>query len=196
MRLTKLQVQERDEAIERLRGWIKPGDTVYTILDHVSSSGMSRHIRVVVPYTRDDNGQVDHLHPNHAIGLALGIRHGRHNGHVTDALLLQGCGMDMGFHLVYELSHCLYPEYQCLGKRRKCPSNYHNNYRSWEHCEGADGHFCHYDRNAGPLSSGLWVLQDGTTCPTCKGTGRLENPKRESWRLKHTDGYAVSHRWL
>lgn len=34
--------REREEAITKLREWIKPGDTVYTILDHVSSSGMSQ----------------------------------------------------------------------------------------------------------------------------------------------------------
>jgi hypothetical protein len=37
--------------------------------------------------------------------------------------------MDMGFHLVYELSHALYGKgYGCLGKG-KCPSNYHVNHR-------------------------------------------------------------------
>jgi hypothetical protein len=33
------------EALAKLRDWIKPGDTVYTMLDHVSPSGMSRAIR-------------------------------------------------------------------------------------------------------------------------------------------------------
>jgi hypothetical protein len=49
-----------------------------------------------------------------------------------------GCGMDMGFHLVYNLSRTLYPTYQCLGKgdgsyRSGCPSNEHVN-----HGEGRD----------------------------------------------------------
>lgn len=50
--MTKARKQEQTEAIAKLREWLKPGDTVYTILEHVSSSGMSRSIRVLVPYTR------------------------------------------------------------------------------------------------------------------------------------------------
>lgn len=167
--MTKAQRAERDEAITKLREWIKPGDTVYTILDHVSSSGMSRAIRVVVPYTRyrcqtcgyafemnyapkrcDHNGcngqtfttEVDHIHPNYSIGKALELRHWKRNGREQDALMIGGCGMDMGFHLVYELSHVLYggrPDgsggYKCLGKG-KCPSNYHVNHHDMIRCEG------------------------------------------------------------
>ena len=44
---TKAAEAERAEAIAKLREWIKPGDTVYTVLDSVSRSGMSRHIRVL-----------------------------------------------------------------------------------------------------------------------------------------------------
>ncbi len=140
--MTKAQRTERDEAIVQLRAWIKPGDTVYTILDSVSRSGMSRQIRVVLPYTRDD-GTIDHLHPNHAISTALGIRQAKRG----DGLIIGGCGMDMGFHLVYELSHALYGDgYPCLGKgadgRGKCPSNYHNNHRDRVRCDGFEGRMC------------------------------------------------------
>lgn len=125
---------ERAEAIERLREWIKPGDTVYTILDHVSASGMSRDIRVVIPQA-DADGKIDFIHPNHAIQVALGLPRAKHG----DGVRVGGCGMDMGFHLVYELSHALYGRdgYQCLGKG-KCPSPYHSNYRSRVRCEGVE----------------------------------------------------------
>lgn len=125
--MTKAQTIERNEAIEQLRKWIAPGSTVYTILDHVSRSGMSRTIRVIVPYVRDD-GSIDHIHPNWAVGKALDLRHAKRNGFVQDGLVIGGCGMDMGFHLVYLLSHAIYPTYACLGKE-KCPSNYHVNHR-------------------------------------------------------------------
>ena len=37
-----------------------------------------------------------------------------------------GAGMDMGFALVYELSHALYPDgFDCIGEG--CPANDHNN---------------------------------------------------------------------
>lgn len=42
---------EKDEAAERLREILKPGDTVYCILRHVSRSGMQRRISL---YTLHD----------------------------------------------------------------------------------------------------------------------------------------------
>lgn len=104
MKRTKAQEAERQEAIERLREWIKPGDTVYTVLDHVSRSGMSRNIRVVLLKTNPDTGEVVTLHPNHAVALAIGAKQAKHG----DGLTIGGCGMDMGFHLVNSLSAVLY----------------------------------------------------------------------------------------
>ncbi len=122
--MTKAQKQEQQEAVDKLREWIKPGDTVYTILDHVSQSGMTRHIRVVLMMGGDP---ATPCHPNYMVGLALGLRHGKRKGREVDGLVMGGCGMDMGFALVYDLSHKLYPEYTCLGER--CPSNSHVNDR-------------------------------------------------------------------
>lgn len=140
-RQTKAAIAERDEAIAKLREWIKPGDTVYTILDHVSSSGMSRAIRVVLPYVAgkdlqtceaSERGPVNHkdlsvdfIHPNYAIGKALDLRHWKRNGREQDALVIGGCGMDMGYHLVYTLARVLYPNFTCIGAG--CPSNDHSN---------------------------------------------------------------------
>lgn len=132
--MTKAQKAEKAEAIAQLREWIKPGDTVYTILDHVSRSGMSRQIRVVLLACED--GRPTDLHPNWAVGKALGLSHGKRNGRELDSLTVGGCGMDMGFHLVYSLSSVLYGDgYQCLGKG-KCPSNYHVNHRDRIRCPG------------------------------------------------------------
>lgn len=39
---TKQNIKERDEARARLREILKPGYTVYTVLRHVSASGMSQ----------------------------------------------------------------------------------------------------------------------------------------------------------
>lgn len=122
---TKAQRAERDQAIAQLREWIKPGDTVYTILDHVSASGMSRAIRVVIPYTRTD-GTIDHIHPNYAVGKALDLRYWKRRGREQDALVIGGCGMDMGFEIVYRLGRVLYPDgFACTGPG--CPSNDHSN---------------------------------------------------------------------
>lgn len=45
--MTKAEKAERAEAIERLRGIFPVGSTVYTILRHVSRSGMQRSISVM-----------------------------------------------------------------------------------------------------------------------------------------------------
>ena len=107
-RRTKAQQAERAEAIAQLREWIKPGDTVYTILDSVSRSGMSRTIRVVLLSCGEDGRPVD-LHPNHAVGLAIDARMTKRG----DALVIGGCGMDMGFHVVNSLSEVLYGYLRC-----------------------------------------------------------------------------------
>lgn len=232
---------EKVDTINKLREWIKPGDTVYTVLDSVSRSGMSRQIRVLVPYLRteveyapgrwreDADGELEHaddcaqrvisaaectcyvangarrqtidfLHPNHSVAIALGMRRAKRG----DGLVVGGCGMDMGFHLVYELSHALYGEgYACLGKG-KCPSNYHVNYRRILSCHGGeDAAGEHQPCFRG--EDGLFRLRTGVgeafgvgeVCPTCKGKGQYPNPAGpERFDLVHTDGYALRHKWL
>ena len=132
--MTKTTDRERQEAIEKLREWIKPGDTVHTILRHVSKSGMTRDIGIVL--IRDDGSTI---HPNYAVSRALDmpLKH--------DAVRIGGCGMDMGFAIVYDLSYALYGEgYKCTGKDKRgessCPSNFHSNggayHRARKHTDG------------------------------------------------------------
>lgn len=97
MKVTKT---EKQEAFNRLRKWIKPGDTVHTIVDHVSRSGMSRTIRVVL--IKDS----DATHPNHAISTLLGYPRAKRG----DGFNVGGCGMDMGFHVVHSLGYALFGE--------------------------------------------------------------------------------------
>jgi hypothetical protein len=127
--MTKQQKAEQQEAIAKLREWIKPGDTVYTILRNVSRSGMSREIGIVLM----ENG-VD-LHPNYLVAKALGERIGKRDG-----VIVGGCGMDMGFHLVYNLGRVLFPEgFECVGEKR-CRANDHTNgdrnYKPHQHRDG------------------------------------------------------------
>lgn len=99
--MTKIQKKERDEAITQLREWLKPGDTVYTILRSVSRSGMQREIGIVI---KAKNG--DHmLHPNYLVAKAVGYRLGKRDG-----IIIGGCGMDMGFAIVYDLGRTLFPD--------------------------------------------------------------------------------------
>lgn len=89
----------RQEAIARLREWVKPGDTLYTNLKHVSRSGMQRTIQII----KIENNEPTYI--GWTAAEALGWSYdGRREG-----VKVAGCGMDMGFHLVYELSATLFP---------------------------------------------------------------------------------------
>jgi len=113
--MTKIEKQERDEAVTKLREWIKPGDTVHTILRHVSRSGMQREIGIVLLKDGAD------LHPNYLVGKALGERIGKRDG-----IVVGGCGSDMGFEVVYHLGRILWPDgFGCIGEG--CRSNDHSN---------------------------------------------------------------------
>ncbi len=120
---------EKAEAIERLRGMLKPGDTVFTILRHVSRSGMSRSISVVV---MQDGKPFDVSWAVARAGLGTFDRK-------NDGVKVGGCGMDMGFHLAYNLAWVLYgDDFQCVGEG--CPSNDHSNgdrdYTPHKHSDG------------------------------------------------------------
>lgn len=117
---------EKQEAFQNLKDWLKPGDTVYTILRHVSASGMTRHIGLVI------NRDGAMIHPNYAVSKVLGYRINKRG----DGLVISGCGMDMGFHIVHNLGYALFPNgFDCVGKG--CPSNDHTNQvESTHHASG------------------------------------------------------------
>lgn len=88
----------KEYARSELRKLITPGQTVYCTLRSVSSSGMSRrislHIIVNGALRCIDNRTAD----------ATGTKHSDKGG-----LIMGGCGMDMGFALVYNLGCALWP---------------------------------------------------------------------------------------
>lgn len=73
------------------------GQTVYTILRHVSKSGMTRVIELVIPY---DCGKTEYRR------RILALRPSGFDYKYDTKRMgykVRGCGMDMGFNLVYEL---------------------------------------------------------------------------------------------
>ena len=96
--MAKYTKAEVAEAKTRLLELLKPGMTVYTILDSVSRSGMCRHIRLVI--LDGDTPYYLAYHAAKVLGYALKDR--------SDSIRITGCGMDMGFALVYELSSALF----------------------------------------------------------------------------------------
>lgn len=166
--MNKQQKAEQTEAIETLRELVKPGDRIYTNLRKVSRSGMSRTISVHIK-TADGIRDISSL-----VARAAGYRM---DG--WDGLKVGGCGMDMGFHVVYSLSSVLFrDDFRCTGhdgskRANRCPSNDHSNYRPW--------------------------IEQGTyNRETHEWEGRIDNPQKNFSRgRKHSDGgYALSHVWL
>lgn len=108
---TSKKKTEQQEAIARLRQWIKPGDTLFTILRHRAASGMLRVIDVVSIHGPRKKPDVSSYGYN--IALALGWRH----DNKREGIRVSGCGMDMGFHVVYELSCVLFGNGYKLNQR-------------------------------------------------------------------------------
>jgi hypothetical protein len=92
--------QDRADAIEQLRAMLKPGDKVYTNVEHVSRSGMSRVISAYV--VRD--GEIRRI--SHLVAKATDRALDRDRMGVK----VGGCGMDMTFELVYTLGRVLFPD--------------------------------------------------------------------------------------
>lgn len=88
------------QAVKHLQTLLKPGQTVYTILNHVSSSGMSRSISLAIV----QKGEIVKL--DYWVAQAKGEHIDDKNG----GLKVSGCGMDMGFHLVYGLGRMVWPK--------------------------------------------------------------------------------------
>ena len=134
-----IKEKEAQEARDFLLTLLKPGDTVYTSLDHVSQSGMSRRIGVYIAKIDKDktytNGKPYIQRITWYVAKLLDYRL------KNDALVVSGCGMDMGFHVIYRLSSVLFRNnYKCTGEN--CLSNDHVN-----------GDFDKSEKNIGRLHS-------------------------------------------
>src|SRR5208337_4587466 len=92
--------QERQDAVRELREMLKPGDTVYTDLKHVSRSGMTR---IIMPLIIRDNSP---RYLGWLVAKAIDSPYDRKK----EGVRIGGCGMDMGFELVYVLSRYLFPD--------------------------------------------------------------------------------------
>ena len=104
--------QQIEHAREVLLKWLKPGDTVKTVIRNCSRSGMSRSITLIAPNCENIDYYVATV-----IGSKIDDNHG--------GIKIGGCGMDMGFALVYELGRVLWPngdgKYTCERNRDKGP---------------------------------------------------------------------------
>jgi hypothetical protein len=109
----KYSNEEIQASKERLKELLKAGDIVYTILRHVSSSGMMRWLSFYVI----KDGEPIWITRDVAVLLGEPMK--------DDYMKRGGCGGDVGHSAVYGLSRALFDEFNCSGE--KCPSNDHVN---------------------------------------------------------------------
>jgi hypothetical protein len=90
----------KQEAAQELGNILKDiqTDTIYTVIRHVSASGMQREISVKMI----DAGRIIHL--DYLVSTATGKKLGKHGG-----IVMKGFGMDMGFALVDGINHLFSP---------------------------------------------------------------------------------------
>ena len=87
--------------LERLlKEWFPRGSTAHTSIRHVAQSGMSRHIKV---FATPKKGVIQNVS-----GYVADYLDWRYTN--KEAVFVSGCGMDMGFHLIYTLSSVLYDD--------------------------------------------------------------------------------------
>lgn len=96
----KVSKTAQSQALADLRAMLKPGDTVYTRLNHCSKSGMMRVIDLFV--IRDNEPQHITWAACQATATAYNDKH--------EGMRMDGCGMDMGFAAVYHLGRVLWPD--------------------------------------------------------------------------------------
>tara|TARA_R100001163_G_C5040998_1_gene179127 strand:- start:72 stop:386 length:315 start_codon:yes stop_codon:yes gene_type:complete len=90
---------DKERAKEFLKDSFPKGSTAHTTVVHVARSGMSRHIKVfAISGERIQN-------VSYYVSELLDWRLTK-----NDAVFVGGCGMDMGFHLIYTLSSKLYDD--------------------------------------------------------------------------------------
>jgi hypothetical protein len=102
----------RAQQCKELRKLVKPGSTVYTTLKHCSRSGMSRHISLSIATTENRKPVIRDI--TFLAAAVMGDRVASDGG-----IVIGGCGMDMGFALVYNLGRTLYPKGAKYGRGGK-----------------------------------------------------------------------------
>ena len=103
----KYSKEEKQESLESLKEWIKKGDILHTTVNHVSRSGMMRHMSVKhLKATDNPERPVNVSNYDYQIARVLDLPEAPD----YQGVKVGGCGMDMGFHLVYTLSRKLFDD--------------------------------------------------------------------------------------
>jgi hypothetical protein len=108
-RLTKKEGERLylEQCKAKLRDMLPPKSRVYVVLRHVSQSGMQRKLSLHHVWKAGQLGVEGTISDiTYLASVVLGWKLDGKTGH----LVVNGCGMDMGFHTVYSLGASLWPE--------------------------------------------------------------------------------------
>lgn len=97
-RLTKAQQADRDEAIAKLREWLKPGTTIHTIQRHRAASGM---MRVLDVYLIRDN---EPLRITYSVADACGMKYNKKH----EGIEIGGCGFNPSHEIAMSISYAIH----------------------------------------------------------------------------------------
>ena len=105
--MTKLTKKDKAEQHESSKKWLKENikekETIYYCVTHVSKSGMSRDIK----FMYHDGERLLNLS-----GFFSELCDYKWNG--NGSIKVQGCGMDMGFHVISSVARTLFDDYKKL----------------------------------------------------------------------------------
>lgn len=104
MTLAKQSKKSRQEDCKKeLLGMLKHGDKIYTVLRSVSRSGMSRRMDVYF-----FNSSCEKYFLTSKVADLLEYSYTTENWRKSAGMRVDGCGMDMGYHVVESLSYALF----------------------------------------------------------------------------------------
>ena len=111
--MAKVSQERKLECKRILTELLPPGTTLFVIIRHVSASGMMRKMSFFVP-TTDANGEFWFRPITTYVADTLGYKSKDYHGDwVID---VSGTGMDMVFHVAYELGSALHADGYSLRK--------------------------------------------------------------------------------
>ena len=105
--MNELKINTVEYSTQLLKDSFPKGSTVYLVIRQVSRSGMYRHISV--------HGIKDNKVSYYSYHVAKVLKWAYKDK--TNAVGVGGCGMDMGFHMIYTLASVLYGDGYALKER-------------------------------------------------------------------------------
>jgi hypothetical protein len=101
--------QEQTQAADELRDILERHHDVYAIVHHVSRSGMQRRIDfyVIEVDTESSTRQLNGREPASMHRISHLIAKVRQSRLTDDGVVINGCGMDMGWHEIYSCRYTL-----------------------------------------------------------------------------------------